>query len=303
MQAKRSRVAVAVGLVVLAIPASAGGATQIGETFSPPLATNCSNLTPTTYLQSGSPGGQYAAPFAGILTSWSFEASAFPPQLKLKVARPAGGESFTIVGEGELKTPTPTALNTYPVRIAVQPGDVIGLYAATSGRCARSRPGYTYHFFEGDPAPGSTPLFVDPVSVQLDISAILEPDCDSDGFGDETQDPSVLGGTCLLRGRTVTLDANKNEVKKGKRVTLSGRVTELARRGECQSAQSVQLQRKRPKQTAFTTVTELQTDAGGNFSTRRRVKKAFEYRAQAPETATCGGQVSNIEKVKIKRRR
>jgi hypothetical protein len=101
----------------------------------------------------------------------------------------------------------------------------------------------------------------------------------------------------------LTLDANKNKVKKGKRVTLSGRLTELARQGECQSAQTVQLQRKRPRQTTFTTVMQLQADTAGNFSTKRKVNKTFQYRAEVAETATCLGGLSNTEKVKVKKRK
>jgi hypothetical protein len=87
-------------------------------------------------------------------------------------------------------------------------------------------------------------------------------------------------------------------VKKRKRVTLSGRVTELVRQGECQTSQAVQLQRKRPSQTTFTTFLQVQTDAQGNFSTRLRVRKTFEYRAQLPEAGGCDDQSSNVEKVK-----
>jgi hypothetical protein len=50
-------------------------------------------------------------------------------------------------------------------------------------------------------------------------------------------------------------------------------------------------------------IEQLQTDAAGNFSAEEKVKKTFQYRAQVPETATCAGQTSNIEKVKVKRKR
>ena len=83
---------------------------------------------------------------------------------------------------------------------------------------------------------------------------------------------------------------------------LSGRLTELLRQGECRSAQSVDLQRKRPSQTTFSTVEQLQTDVVGSFTAKKKVKKTFEYRAQVAETATCAGQVSNTEKVKVKRK-
>jgi hypothetical protein len=139
---------------------------------------------------------------------------------------------------------------------------------------------------------------------QLDLSAILEPDCDGDGFGDETQDPDVpLGGPCPKGTRTVILDANKNKVKKGRKVRLSGQLTEVVKQ-VCQSGQTVELQRKKKRapDTAFSTFRALQTEQAGNFATRVKVKKTFEFRAQVPETATCAGQVSNTEKVKVKKK-
>jgi hypothetical protein len=302
VQAKRSWVAVAVGFIGLAIPVSASGATQIGETFSPSPG-GCSN--DRTYLQTGSPGSSYAAPSAGVITSWSFQTGASPPQLKLKVGRSAGGNSFTIVGESELQAPPPHTPNTYPAQIPVESGDMIGFYLATpaGAGCAdggAAGSGYTYHLTFGDVAPGTTMAYFPGGSpAKLDISASLEADCDEDGFGDETQDPSI--SSC--HPRALTLDANKNKVKKGKKVTLSGRVSEFVRQGECQSAQPVQLQRKKPSQSTFTTIEQLQTDAAGSFSTRKKVKKTFQYRAQVSENATCGGGVSNTEKVKVKKKR
>jgi hypothetical protein len=171
-------------------------------------------------------------------------------------------------------------------------------------RYFRSSPGYATEGASGDVPVGDTAGgtgFGAPI--QIDVSATLEPDCDGDGFGDETQDPSVLGGSCPLRDRTLTLDANKNKVKKGKKVTLSGRVGEIVRQGECQSSQTVQLQRKKPSQTTFTTVEQLQTDAAGSFSAKEKVKKTFEYRAVLAETATCDDGLSNTEKVKVKKPR
>jgi hypothetical protein len=101
--------------------------------------------------------------------------------------------------------------------------------------------------------------------------------------------------------RTLTLDANKNKVKEGKRVTLTGQLTEIVRQGPCESGQTVALQRKKPSQSTFTTLEQLQTDAAGHFSTKEKVTKTFEYRAQVAETATCLGQTSNTEKVKVKK--
>ena len=83
----------------------------------------------------------------------------------------------------------------------------------------------------------------------------------------------VLAHLCASSGSglfTLTLDANKNKVKKGKKVTLSGQLNEVVRQGECQSGQTVDLRRKGPKQTSFTTFAQVQTDAQGNFSLKKK---------------------------------
>jgi hypothetical protein len=103
--------------------------------------------------------------------------------------------------------------------------------------------------------------------------------------------------------RTLALDANKNKVKKRKKVTLSGDVNASGNAGTCEANQTIELQRKKPTQTSFTTFQQLQTDGAGGFSLKTKVKKTFEYRAQVSETATCNGQVSNTEKVKVKKKR
>jgi hypothetical protein len=301
------RFGVAACLVVgaLAAPTSAGAAAQIGTTF-PGSNLSCGDFI--THLQTTSAGNSYAAPAAGVITSWSVHPTGSTPNaLKLKFGRAAGGNDFTIVGESPPKTPTPGVLNTYTdVRFPVQPGDVIGYFAETPmfTGCGRNDSNFSARSVTGDQAPGTTTTYPGLTSsFQISFSATLEADCDSDGFGDETQDPSVIGGSCPPRSRTLALDASKNKVKKGRSVTLSGRLTELVRQGECQSAQTVELQRKKPSQTTFTTFQQLQTDAAGAFSARVKVKKTFEYRTQVAETATCGVALSDTEKVKAKKKK
>jgi hypothetical protein len=307
---RRSGIAVCFVVGALAAPASASAAVQIGTTF-PGANLSCGDNV--TALQTTSAAGSYAAPSAGVITSWSVQPTgAVPIALKLKFARAAGGNDFTIVGESPPKAPTSGVLNTYTdVRFSVQPGDIIGYYADQGPMgtfCGKTDSNFAARNVAGDQAPGATATYSTLVpSMQFSFSALLEPDCDGDGFGDETQDSDLSAcqpppGPQPIAGRNVTLDANKNKVKEGKRVGLSGQVNETVRQGPCESGQTVQLQRKRPKATTFTTVEQLQTDAAGRFSTKKKVKKTFEFRAQVPETATCAGQISNIEKVKVKKK-
>jgi hypothetical protein len=185
---------VAAGLVAAMSAPEAGAALTLGSTFVP--ADTCSD---EVFIQSGSPFAHYAAPFAGVLTMWSYRADAAPPsQVRLKVARPAGGDDFTIVGESKSQAPTASVLNSYPTRVPVQAGDVIGLYVS-DGPCAVAGPsqvGYSYHYIGGDPPPGTTATFNAGINGKFDVSATLEPDADCDALGDESQDFSVDPGGC-----------------------------------------------------------------------------------------------------------
>jgi hypothetical protein len=192
---KLARTIPAAALVATALmvaPSGASGATTIGETFTPPSFCAANN----SRLQTESPGGQYAAPTDGVITQWSFQANASPPQLKFKVGRPTGvANEFTIVGQSEQVPIIPNLLNQNFVRIPVNAGDIIGSWSATDGNCVRAQAGYTYRFRSGDVQPPTTAPFTgDGTGFQIDISAVLESDCDNDGLGDETQDTNL--STC-----------------------------------------------------------------------------------------------------------
>jgi hypothetical protein len=173
--------------------ASASAATQLGSSSFVP-ANFCG--PDTTYIQTVSPGPQYSAPFSGVITSWSFQPGAVvPTTIKLKVGRTAPGADLTnstnimIVGESATETPSGTGLNTFPTRIPVQAGDHIGDYITGTGNvnCATQINAYTDQYDSTDTPVGTTRLFT-AENFQEDISALLEPDADHDGFGDETQD-------------------------------------------------------------------------------------------------------------------
>jgi hypothetical protein len=182
--------------LALATAAPAGAAIEIGTTFDP-LTSSCGNML----LQSVSPPNDtYAAPSSGVVTSWSYQASTGPVQIKLKVARQVTTTTFTITGESAVQTAAAASLNTFPTRIPIQAGEVIGLTPVTNGLpCIRSMAtGYSYsaYVMGSDVPPGTTATFNAPnPDVQIDIAASIEADGDGDGFGDETQDqcPSTSG--------------------------------------------------------------------------------------------------------------
>jgi hypothetical protein len=207
-------VAVILATALTALPSVANAATQIGTTFTPgPLLSGANS----TWLQA-----EYAAPAGGVITKWNYEAPASNvPQLKFKVARPAGGSDFTVIGESPVVVPTASSLNSYDIRISVQAGDVIGLYTDVQGAIDRPDPAFREFLFQGDVVPPNRETFDGPFQFKMDVSANLEPDCDNDGFGDETQDqnlsacaPAAGGATCKGNRATI-IGTDGNDVRTG----------------------------------------------------------------------------------------
>jgi len=103
--------------------------------------------------------------------------------------------------------------------------------------------------------------------------------------------------------RTLTLDTNKSKVRKGKKVRFSGQLNASGNEAACEPGQTVELQRKKPSQSTYVTFEQVQTDAAGNFSTKEKVKKTFEYHAEVTESANCNAAASDTEKVKVRKKK
>jgi hypothetical protein len=154
------RVAFATGLCVLffSIATSTSSATTatVGQLFTPGI--NC--VGPFTYLQTASPSGgtSYVIPFDGVITSWAWHAGATPVTgLKLKVGHAVGGGQFVIDAEAPAGSQTPNAATSYPAKIPVQAGEIIGI-TQNGGSCASEDVGYAITFWTGDVPPSSNPV-------------------------------------------------------------------------------------------------------------------------------------------------
>lgn len=151
----------------------------------------------------------YDVPGDGVITSWSTKPIAGDgSQAQLMVYRPSGDPAtWTLVGVSPVKVLTGDALNTFSVRIPVQADDRIAIRTGddggpcTFGDPAALGPDYHVWFFSIDPATPDPPVGSDVVFTDfgivglVNVAAVVEPDADGDGFGDETQDqcPGVAG--------------------------------------------------------------------------------------------------------------
>jgi hypothetical protein len=177
----------------LAVAPSATGAVEVGN--------NCvanqqeSNVTLLQYSKDPASTFPLTVPAAGVVTKWKVNVLPFPGATvqQLKVFRTAGGPvDFQVVGESSAQTVV-GGQNTFDTRIPVQAGDRFGLYSASESPgvlfCKTFSAQDVLLAAKGNFAVGQPVEIVDSgMKYQVAVSAIVEPDVDGDGFGDETQD-------------------------------------------------------------------------------------------------------------------
>lgn len=114
-----------IGLATV-LPAGAQAATTLGETSAGPIA--CGSGFTFSEVQHASAGSAYAVPAGGgVITSWSHFARAGAGQsLKFKVFRLQTVPDYAVVGHSSTEPLMPSQLNTFPTRIPVQAGDLLG---------------------------------------------------------------------------------------------------------------------------------------------------------------------------------
>lgn len=176
----------------LAFASPASAATPLGQT-TPGSPGGCAGNMDNVQVSVNS-GTSYEAPSPGVITSWSQRSNSNPAASgRLQVWRRAGGTNYTLVGRSDAMIFTPDALNTFPTRISVEAGDLLGFrVGATATGCQFPGGAGLGSLASGpagstDPAPGETrPLSTAPGL--LNVAAVLEPDADRDGYGDESQD-------------------------------------------------------------------------------------------------------------------
>jgi hypothetical protein len=167
--------------------ASAAAATEFGRQCDPDaggasadMALQLSRITPPFALKTTSPG---------VVTSWKVQSAPFlePQTMVLKVIRETGGE-YEVIAESapEAVVEKPHQFST---RIPVPAGVSFGVTSTKSFPSCQAASGDTVAFFAGGGPVGSK---AKPGEVRtellLSLAAVVEPDVDGDGYGDETQD-------------------------------------------------------------------------------------------------------------------
>lgn len=120
--------------ILLAMGSSASAQITLGQLATAATPTfNCEYGAPFDELQTSvAAGNSYVAPSPGVITSWSTQTGTNPGQtLGMKVYRPTGAGTFLVVGQDGPRSLT-SGLNTFPVGIPVQAGDILGIFLPPS---------------------------------------------------------------------------------------------------------------------------------------------------------------------------
>lgn len=178
----------AVAALALALPASAAP-TGLGQTSGTALPCPA-QLTAVQHTSVG--GASYETPTAGVVTSFSYQAGVGAAgQVRALFFTRTATNTFLLVGKSPLSLAPAGALTTFPTRFSVPAGALLGGQVGNVGmRCAvqAGSSGDEYKFGAFDPDVSSTMTTTGSVTGRWAISAVLEPDADRDGYGDDSQD-------------------------------------------------------------------------------------------------------------------
>jgi hypothetical protein len=223
--------AISAALVIAALAAAqdAQAATFLGQTSTDSTGDCFVSFGPYTEIQQSTGGPpSYTVPAGGgVITSWNHQSGPDEAgQLELKIYRPTVDPTkYIVVGHSALVDLHPNALDGGLTRISVQAGDVLGYTRATSAvmHCLFPTASASDVVTDAggiDTADGQQTTFSGPGSnLRINMAAVLEPDADHDGFGDETQDQCPTNastqGPCPATGqRAAALKLCKKRAKK-----------------------------------------------------------------------------------------
>ena len=184
---------VTAALVLLwAVPGTAGAAIQLGQTSTVnPVV--CGQTFNQVQRAATTASFQVPAP-GGVITSWSHRGLSPAPagSGRLQIWDSTGGNNFVLVGRSEVEDFTAGVVTSFLTQIPVDPGDLLGLRNAEPitgcGRFSVVSDVIGLESTATDPEPGDERT-LPPITARLmNVAAVLEPDADGDGFGDETQD-------------------------------------------------------------------------------------------------------------------
>ena len=189
---------------VLPIAAPADAAVTVGPNPLPERNGVVGSGGAKIFTTSVAPGVSLASPIDGVVVRWRVRRGEGPgvlvaEKVSLRILRSTGmTNEFTAVGTSEVhdvpvSTTDPIDVYEYTTRLPIAAGDSIGLGTSVGQFPYRSALNTSYLMRINPLADGQTATFAAGAFSDryVLVNADVEPDCDRDGFGDETQDPQI----------------------------------------------------------------------------------------------------------------
>jgi hypothetical protein len=199
---------------LLLLPAAGQAATTFGSRLiQNPTDSNCAEFgtcTIASYIHPSEPNGDpvvSGAPMDGVITKFRIRAKAVeePGQVTFRLAEvtlpdpndddsalatAAGtGPTITIQPEGGEEEEVETPIREVAGRLPVKKGQHLAVDTTKSIAAVYNSGGSTFSYVYSPPLEdGSGQRSSNEATTELLVAAVIEPDADGDGFGDETQD-------------------------------------------------------------------------------------------------------------------
>jgi hypothetical protein len=226
-------VTVLASMVALSMPLAADAVGGSGERAAGPVVVgstdgalqDCGDIA--LLMGSTAPGGpSWTSPIDGVITSWKHGAGGDPGSVRLLVVRPStqtpGG--YDVVGKSANQTITTGVFNTFAARVPILAGQQLGLDVNPDGAtmpCVTvgsvGDAAVIQAAFDSDTATVLVPT-TGAAAVRMDLSAVVEPDVDHDGYGDVSQElcpqSASTQAACPAPDTTVSKAPRKKSTKR-----------------------------------------------------------------------------------------
>jgi hypothetical protein len=217
------------GALTLSTPASADDGVQraatavvVGSTAGTPVA--CGDNT-IVMSATAAGGPTYISPIDGVITSWTHGAGPAAGSLRLLVARPSTitPGAYSVVAKSAMQPITASTFNTFPAQIPIAAGQQLALDVDPVGTVycgSLGQPGDVAVYVTGVDTASATEFTPDQAGpgARLNVSAVVEPDVDHDGFGDVSQDLCPQSATtqaaCPAPDTAITKKPKKSSTKR-----------------------------------------------------------------------------------------
>lgn len=228
----RSRLVLLVAAIVATMalsPGTAAAAVEFGDTCAaedaaPGPYTLVTNSSPATDLP-------LSAPVSGVITKVKIKNQIpfpFSVPTYVKVMRPTGSNNYTVINQQTIQAVNGQAVAD--ARMPVQAGDKLGLHGPPFTYEGTPLEGFSLYCDEapgvlgaasGDVSVGSSATFMDVTEARVPLAAVIEPDADNDGYGDETQDGCPLSAAAQTACPLIALDTSAKVGRKAVTVLIT----------------------------------------------------------------------------------